>query len=76
MAEVKTFSCDVCGKLKQKSNHWFVGFVSKEGTSGTRTMFSLMEWAESAATARTSAEVNHLCGMECAHKAMEKALKA
>lgn len=30
MAQVKTFQCDVCEKLKEKTNHWWVVYLTSD----------------------------------------------
>jgi hypothetical protein len=64
MAEVTTYRCDVCGKLKQEANHWYLAHANA-------ARFVIHRW---------DLELNydpklHLCGMECAQKAMAKAMQ-
>lgn len=76
MSQSLTYHCDVCGAVKKESNHWFRALVTKllDGTAvqlhaGPR--FSIVPWERS--TGRPKLEI-HLCGLECAHKAMDRAL--
>lgn len=74
MAEVKTYRCDVCKKLKQEANHWFRAKKhpgDSDLTSNIGPSFSITTWDSPA-----SSEDLHLCGMECAHKAMAEAMES
>jgi hypothetical protein len=64
MAEVTTYKCDVCGKLKQEANHWFRG----QQTPGR--WFTVLRWDCDGAASEL-----HLCGQECVQKAMTKAMQ-
>jgi len=66
VSEVTTYRCDVCGKLKQEANNWFRAIASLAPT------FGIVTW--DAPLQRPSGEL-HLCGMECAQKAMAKAMQ-
>jgi hypothetical protein len=68
MAEVTTYKCDECGKLKQEGNHWF------KAISGRGKWFFVINWGNDFPDLRGPRL--DLCGLECAHKAMEKALSA
>jgi len=76
VSEVKTFRCDVCGKLKKEANHWFRALVYV----GPR--FEIVSWGAPSICPQILngwIELNpvqqHLCGMECAQKAMAKAMQ-
>ena len=65
MAEVTMYKCDECGKLRSESNHWFRAVTPESG-------FIISAW-EDTIVGPGETEL-HLCGMECAHKAMARAL--
>ena len=65
MSQSLTYTCDVCGAGKLTANHWFRALIAKPGR------FLIVPWVQS--TGRPKLEI-HLCGLECAHKAMAKAL--
>ncbi len=66
MAEITTFRCDECGKLKQEANHWYRG-VSLDGPQ----RFMLFAWN----CIPPAGPELHFCGMGCAVKAMTKAME-
>jgi hypothetical protein len=57
----QAISCDICGRDKQQTNHWFVAY--EQGTE-----LRLGGWS-SQARLRTSAK--HLCGQTCLHKLVD-----
>lgn len=73
MAEITTFRCDECGKLKQEANHWYRG-VSLDGPQ----RFTLFAWNcipyPPGELLRPAREL-HFCGMGCAVKAITKAME-
>lgn len=68
MSQSLTYTCDVCGAVKREANHWFRVLVACRGVS---VRFTIVPWG--CGTGRQKQEM-HLCGLECAHKAMAKAL--
>lgn len=67
-----SFTCDICGRKKGESNHWWMLALDdvpcfEEGQPHQR--FTLMPWnaAESQNT-----EFYHVCGQGCAMQAMER----
>jgi len=67
-----SFTCDICGKKKGDSNHWWMFVLGDvpcfdEGQPGQR--FTLLPWnfAES-----RNPEMRHLCGQGCAMQALER----
>ncbi len=67
-----SFTCDICGRKKLESNHWWMlvlGDVPCFEEGQPRQRFTLMPWnkAESG-----NAEFYHLCGQGCAMQAMER----
>lgn len=60
------YVCDYCGKQKGAANHWWMRLASS-------AHFSLHKWDEEAAD---DGEVEHICGQECATKAMAKWMEA
>lgn len=73
MAAVTTYKCDVCGVLKQEANHWFRAFLRKSGSEGLSFILILWE-GRYPATIGQPADM-HLCGLQCATKAMHKAME-
>ena len=63
MSQQVTFICDVCGKTKGDVNHWFQAW--HDGG------FQIQKWND----LDKGSKVQHLCGMECAVKAMTKAMQ-
>ncbi len=55
-------ACDVCGILKQPSNHWYYAMLNVSGPC-----FTILPWHEIAED-RARADVVHLCGQACADK--------
>jgi hypothetical protein len=68
MAEVSTFRCDECGKLKDEANKWF------RATKTDEPRFVIVPW-DPAAILPAHYPVLHFCGMGCAVKAMTKAME-
>ena len=66
MSQSLTYHCDVCGAVKKEANRWLRAYEHNPGPGIT-----IVPWERSAV--RKEDEM-HLCGMECAHKAMAKAL--
>jgi hypothetical protein len=63
------YKCDYCGKLKEASNHWFLRSVFPIDSD----IFSLFGWDERSAA---EAAVEHVCGQDCATKALAKWMAA
>lgn len=57
----QAISCDICGRDKQQTNHWFVAY--EHGAE-----LRIAGWS-SQARLRTSAK--HLCGQTCLHKLVD-----
>ena len=68
MSQSLTYLCDVCGAGKLTANHWWRALVTRNGAA---VRFTIVPWENF--TGRPKLEI-HLCGLECAHKAMAKAL--
>ena len=68
MAETITYKCDICGVQKQDSNHWF-----RAEHRPDRDMFVLAKW-DSEDRVIGEFKTLHLCGLQCAVKAMLKAM--
>ena len=58
----QAISCDICGRDKQQTNHWFV--VYEHGAE-----LRISGWNSQA---RTSAKAKHLCGQTCLHKLVDE----
>ncbi|HTA79699.1 MAG TPA: hypothetical protein VK720_09130 [Terracidiphilus sp.] len=58
----QAISCDICGRDKQQTNHWFV--VYEHGAE-----LRVSGWSSQA---RMSAKAKHLCGQTCLHKLVDE----
>jgi hypothetical protein len=68
MARLPTpYVCDYCGAQKRETNHWW---LLRRYTSDGQEVFELASWNEHAAAAAEGVE--HICGQECAQKALAK----
>ena len=77
--EKTIYTCDVCGRTKQETNHWYqlaqtppvyrhlVGAISVTGT-----IFMLVEWGCPTPDGFTITQ--HLCGAECVMKKLSEYL--
>lgn len=61
MSSMSTYLCDVCGKQKESSNHWWIAYVDGG--------FGLWSW-DKGFPDKSSAI--HLCGEGCAVKMMSE----
>ena len=57
----QAISCDICGRDKQQTNHWFVAY--EHGLE-----LRISGWNSQA---RTSTKAKHLCGQTCMHKLVD-----
>jgi len=67
-----SFTCDICGKKKGVTNHWWMVVLGDvpcfdEGQPGQR--FTLLPWN---ASESRNPSMYHLCGQGCAMTAMER----
>lgn len=60
------YKCDYCGKIKLETNHWWLRETDIE-------MFALMTWRADRADDDC---IEHICGHECATKALAKYMGA
>lgn len=58
----QAISCDICGRDKQQTNHWFV--VYEHGAE-----LRISGWNSEA---RKSTKAKHLCGQTCLHKLVDE----
>lgn len=58
------YVCDVCGREKQQTNHWWIAYTSGEG-------FHIDKWRDGLAD---NDECQTLCGQECVIQAVNKYL--
>jgi hypothetical protein len=61
------YRCDYCDKLKGDSNHWFLRYTF------AAAHFWLIPWDDGKAA---SDDHEHICGQECAAKALAKWMAA
>ncbi len=57
----QAISCDICGRDKQQTNHWFVAYEHGQE-------LRISGWNSQA---RMSLKANHLCGQTCLHKLVD-----
>jgi hypothetical protein len=66
------YNCDICGKKKGESNHWWMLSLGnvlcfEEGQPDQR--FTILPWNVNESR---NTEMRHLCGQGCAMKALER----
>lgn len=59
--KIYTYKCDICGRQKGEGNGWFTTWV-QEGDH-----FGIGKWEH-----HVPDDLGHLCGIECAHKALDR----
>jgi hypothetical protein len=69
MAETLTYTCDECGRAKGAANHWFRALVDRSELPDDAGTFFIRRWTDAPNDGDT-----HLCGLECAAKAMHRAM--
>jgi hypothetical protein len=78
VAEKTTFTCDVCGKTKQETNHWWILGSTIASTYDNDTMvsaFLLLPWESGEMEFKfIRGPLQHLCGAECAQKKLSEFL--
>ena len=67
-----SYTCDICGKKKGESNHWWLLSLGnvlcfEEGQPNQR--FTILPWNVNESRI---GEMRHLCGQGCAMKALER----
>jgi hypothetical protein len=63
MANFEGQTCDGCGIVKTKLNHWFL--------IGSNDGFWILPWSD----ALQIKEYRHVCGHQCAHKLLDEFLQ-
>jgi hypothetical protein len=74
MAEVSTFRCDECGKLKEQANHWYRAMQPDGKRRFVIVAFEDCNFSAFQELAEDQ-DVRDFCGMGCAVKAMTKAME-
>ncbi len=72
MTWTETFSCNICGKSKGETDHWWIAWVESvqpADNEEVKPRFHLLPWSELMAR---SIDVVHLCGAGCALKEAER----
>jgi hypothetical protein len=64
----ETYYCDVCGAEKRIANKWF------RCASYSTGIFNIAPWAYGSLLLENGETEQHVCGMDCAVKAMQAAL--
>lgn len=65
--KITTYECDVCGTVKQKSNHWFT-YNATSGFVGVH----IYQWHQKHVDLEG---VKHLCGIGCVTKKVNELLQ-
>lgn len=55
------WQCDICGRTKGPSNHWWIGYPHSHPPKG----LVIQRWDDALAAAEGAGHV-HLCGLQCA----------
>jgi hypothetical protein len=63
--KVNTYACDVCGAQRKEANHWFAVMI------GEYRQVTIYLWGTAPVD---DAFVNHICGIECLNKFVNKQL--
>lgn len=69
MATSTQISCDICGAVKQATNHWF---VARTSTYGVRGIAILPINDRTASDPVPGVTLQHICGESCAHKRLSQ----
>lgn len=72
----ETFNCDVCGKQKSSTDHWWLAWTelySPHPEATERHMFKIYPWENMLAH---DANAKHLCGQACLQKLVDRWLNA
>ena len=72
----ETFNCDICGKQKGSTDHWWLAWTepySPHPQAPERHLFKIYPWENMLAH---DATVKHLCGQACLQKLVDRWLNA
>ncbi len=72
MGWTETFTCNVCGKRKSESDHWWLVWIEPVQPSdheSVKPKLQILPWSELMAR---SPEVMHFCGAGCLLKEVER----
>ena len=72
MVWAQRFTCDVCGKRKGDSEHWWLAVNecgASIGEAASQPILKLFPWDNMGAH---SAESKHLCGAVCSHTYLDR----
>ncbi len=69
--DVNTVACDVCGRMKQETNHWFLA-IAPVDTSDPRNNGIAFGTSEAVIQDSTGLILEHICGQECLHKRLSR----
>jgi glutathionylspermidine synthase len=76
MTWTETFNCDICGKQKGNTDHWWLAWTEKYSPhtdAPAREMFKVYPWENMMAH---DADAKHLCGQACLQKLLDRWLNA
>jgi hypothetical protein len=66
------YKCDVCGKIKGETNHWYAVRLEKS----CKPDFLLVKTFKNVLSTEASVDYDHICGSECLHKRVDAMLVA
>ena len=69
--EVNTVACNICGRMKQDTNHWFLA-IAPADTSDPRSNGIAFGTSEAVLHDPTGLILEHICGQECLHKRLSR----
>ncbi|HEY2393602.1 MAG TPA: hypothetical protein VGK22_20680 [Candidatus Angelobacter sp.] len=72
----ETFNCDICGKQKGSTDHWWLAWsepFSPHPDAPERHLFKIYPWENMLAH---DASAKHLCGQACLQKLVDRWLNA
>jgi hypothetical protein len=61
-------TCDVCGRVKQETNHWFKAVVDPVHPNPAGIAFG----TSAAEVGDSDLKIEHICGQECLHKRLSR----
>jgi hypothetical protein len=72
----ETFNCDICGKQKGSTDHWWLAWIelySPHPEAPERHLFKIYPWENMLAHDATA---KHLCGQACLQKLVDRWLNS
>lgn len=70
MKRPDSYFCDVCGRQRGATNHWWIVFLERDAALAALVMMLVIRrWSAAAAS---DPQVKHACGRECTQKLVER----